>query len=314
MPPPNSEARAAAPTQLKTGTTDPDTAKGIAYALSAFLLWGFAPAFFKLVSELAALDILANRVIWSTLFCAVLMTVARTWRSTWRALTRRVLVTLVVSTALLSCNWLIFIWAILQDQVLQVSLGYFINPLVSVLLGVVALKERLSPWHGLAVALAAAGVLVMSLGQGGVPLLALGLAVSFGIYGYVRKIASIEALGGLFVETLLVVPFAIGYLSWLGLSGRGGFGGPTVELDIYLALTGVMTALPLLLFTAGARRLKLSSIGLLQYLAPSLHFVLAVLFFGEPLTPHTVAAFALIWVGLGVYSYGVMRGRGAGGG
>jgi chloramphenicol-sensitive protein RarD len=206
-----------------------------------------------------------------------------------------------MSASLVACNWFVFIYAVATDQVLEASLGYFINPLVNVLLGMVFLRERLRPWQGVAVLLAAAGTLVLTVSYGRVPWIALVLAFSFGVYGLVRKTVRIESLNGLFVETTLLSPVALGYLLLVGLQGQGRFLAGDAGTSGLLVLAGAITALPLVWFTSGARRLTYTTVGLLQYLAPTLQFLLAVAVYGEPFTMVHLLTFTLIWAGLSIF-------------
>ncbi len=291
----------------------PASPTGIAYALSAFGLWGLFPLYFKAVASVPAPEVLAHRVVWSVVFVGVLLVVFRQWRAVGAALrdprTRR---RLVVSSLLISANWLIFIWAIAHARALEASLGYFITPLVSVLLGRLVLGERLSPMQWVAIALAAAGVTWMLLGVGVMPWVALGLAASFGSYGLVRKIADVAAMPGLFVETLIVMPPALAWLAWLGVDGSGAFGAGSAGFDLLLVAAGLVTATPLILFGQATRRLRLASVGLFQYTVPTMQMLLAVFAFGEPFTAGHGVTFACIWAGLALYSASAWDQRGGG--
>lgn len=276
---------------------------GFLYALAAFGFWGLGPIYFKAVAHVPPLEVLGHRVVWTVVLTALLIAAARDWTTLRRALSsRRVLLTLALSGSLVACNWLIFIHAVVSGQVLEASLGYFINPLLNVLLGMVFLKETLRPWQALAVLLAAAGTANLALSVGSLPLIALGLAFTFGVYGLLRKTVKIEAVNGLFVETTLVLPLALGYLTWIGLRSEGQFvaGGTTTTLLLMAA--GLVTALPLVWFTAGARRLRYGTIGIIQYLAPTLQFLLAVVVFREPFGRAHLVTFGLIWTGLAIYT------------
>lgn len=281
--------------------TADDSHLGAIYAALAFVLWGFNPAFFKFVAHVAADEILAYRIVWAVAFIAILVSFGRRWRAVVRVLgePRRWLMLLVTAT-LLSSNWLVYIWAVNSDQVLETSLGYFINPLLSVVIGMVMLRERLSRVQVAAVVLAAVAVLILTVSFGRLPWISLWLAGTFGVYGYLRKIILIDSLDGLFVETLLMLPVAIGYLLWLGNTATYT---PAADLDLLLLmLTGIMSALPLLWFTAAARRLQLSTVGLFQYIAPSMQFLLAVFVYGETFTRTHMVTFGLIWLALALYS------------
>jgi chloramphenicol-sensitive protein RarD len=276
---------------------------GFLYALAAFGFWGLGPLYFKAVAHVPPLEVLAHRVLWSVVLTALLIALGRDWPALRRALASpRVVATLALTGTLVACNWLIFIHAVVSDQVLEASLGYFINPLLNVLLGMVFLRETLRPRQALAVLLAAAGTANLALSYGKLPLIALGLAFTFGIYGLLRKTVRIEAVNGLFAETTLVLPLALAWLGWLGLRGEGQLvaGGATTTLLLMAA--GPVTALPLVWFTAGARRLRYGTIGIIHYLAPTLQFLLAVAVFREPFGRVHLITFGLIWAGLALYT------------
>ncbi len=276
---------------------------GLLSASGAFLLWGLvAPVYFKLLSSVGPLEIVAHRVVWTVLLVGIVVMATQGPAAVFRAVgSWRRLGVLTVTTALVSANWLIFIYATISGQMLQTSLGYYINPLISVLLGVVFLHERLSRQQLVAVAVAGAGVLSLVLWYGTMPWIALGLALTFGFYALVRKKAAIEPITGLVVETSLLVPLALGYLLWLGADGAFFSGGAGPAL--LLVLSGPVTAIPLVLFMVGAARLKLSTIGLLQYISPTGQLLLGVLAYGEAFTPAHAVAFGCIWVALALYSH-----------
>lgn len=280
---------------------------GTAYALGAYLMWGFFPVFWKALGHVPALEILFQRVIWSALFLAGMVTLTRGWRQV-RALLRtpRQMALLTATTALIGVNWLIFIWAVNADRVLETSLGYFINPLVNVVLGVLFLGERLRRWQTLAVLLAAAGVLNLTAATGVPPWIALTLAVTFGLYGLLRKISPVEPLVGLLVETGIMMPVALAYVLWLQATGTGSFG-LDWGTDALLILGGAVTMAPMIMFNAAARRLRYATLGVLQYLAPSLHFILAVHLYGEPLTAAHLVTFACIWTGIALFAGDAVR-------
>ncbi|MDX1592679.1 MAG: EamA family transporter RarD [Gammaproteobacteria bacterium] len=288
---------------------DPAEARtGALFAAGAFLIWGGFPLYFKLVAEIPAGEVLGHRILGSMLFVALLLSLLGRWREAREgllspSLRRR----LTLSALLISVNWLVFIWAIAHDRVLDASLGYFINPLVNVVLGVLLLGERLRPLQWTAIGLAFLGVANLVWQQGALPWISLVLALSFGSYGLVRKQTSIGALSALFVETLLLAPLAVIYLVYLDLAGAGHFLRGPLATDGLLVLAGVLTALPLLLFGGAARRLRLSTLGLLQYSVPTAQFLLAVFVFGEPFTPGHAATFAIIWTALGLYALDLLR-------
>ncbi len=286
-----------------TAPAGSEAGKGVAYAVAAYGFWGLNPIYFKLVDHVPALEVLAHRVIWSVLFLVVLVALIKSWRKVAAALRdRRTLLLLALSTVIISANWLIYIWAIMVERVLETSLGYYINPLVSVLLGVVVLRERLSLWQGVAVALAAAGVLNLALGAAGFPWVAVSLALTFGVYGLIRKTVAVGSIEGLLIETVFMLPIALAFLIVLALRGGGAFGTVDLSTDILLLLVGAVTMLPLIWFTSAARRLRLATVGFFQYIAPTCHFLLAVFAFGEPFTWTHLVTFVLIWTAVGIYT------------
>ena len=289
----------------------PTTLAGVGYALGAFGLWGAFPLYFKAVASVPAPEVLAHRVVWSVFWVALLLCLVGQWRGVGAALReRRRLGMLTVSSLLIATNWLIFIWAVAADRVLEASLGYYITPLVSVLLGRIVLGERLDRLQWIAVALAGAGVAWTLVGLGSLPWVALGLAATFGSYGLARKVIEVGAIPGLFVETLVIGPVALAYLAWLGWRGSGTFGTAGPGFDLLLVAAGIVTAAPLILFAQAARRLRLASVGLFQYIVPTAQMLLAVFAFGEAFTAAHAVTFGCIWAGLALYSGSAWRGRG----
>jgi chloramphenicol-sensitive protein RarD len=281
---------------------------GTLYAFLAFLAWGFNPVYFKVVKDVPVVEVVAHRVVWAILLLTIVVSIGRRWPSILRALfDRRALATLAASTALLSSNWALYVWAVANARILETSIGYFINPLLSVLLGMVFLGERLNRVQMVAVALAALGVANLTWHYGQLPWIALYLAGSFGLYGLVRKTAPVEALGGLFIETLILLPAALVYLFWLAANGTGTFTRDDLSFDLVLMLAGPVTAFPLLWFAAAARRLRLSTVGFFQYLAPSTQFLLAVFVYGEPFTHAHAVTFPLIWAALALLTVDAVR-------
>lgn len=281
---------------------------GLMLGLAAYLMWGVMPLYFKALTHVPATEIVAHRIVWSVILLAAIATLWRRWPAIAAAFaTPKVVAILTVTALLIAGNWLTYIFAVVTGHVLEASLGYYLNPLVNVLLGVVLLGEKLSRPRIVATALAAGGVAVLALGAGSGLWISLTLAVSFGLYGFVRKVAPVDSLEGLSVETALLAPFAIGWLVWLDRAGTGGFGHFGLGTDVLLMLGGAITAVPLLLFTAAARRLPYSTLGFLQYLAPTLQFLLAVLAFGEPFTTSHLVCFAAIWTALAIFSMDVWR-------
>ena len=288
-----------------------DRKLGALYALCAFGFWGGVPIYFKAVGPAGPFEIVSHRILWSIPFTALLLTVIGGWSGVGKDLrTKGVLGTLFLSAVLVATNWLIFIYAVNTGQVLASSLGYFINPLVNVLLGMIFLKERLRPRQTVAVLLAAAGTINLTVGYGYLPWISLVLPLTFGFYGFLRKTVKIDSLGGLFVETSLLGPLAAAYLIYVGRQGEISFWTAGPKLTLLLALAGVVTSIPLLFFTAGARRLHMATLGLIQYLTPTLHFLLAVAVYGEPFTRTHIVTFGLIWLGLLIFmldSFSVQR-------
>jgi chloramphenicol-sensitive protein RarD len=255
---------------------------GLPLGVSAYLLWGGMPLFFPLLQPAGAVEVVAHRIVWSLLFCLIALTALRQLGDFRDALrSPRALGTLATASVLIVINWIVYVYAVLTDRVLDAALGYFINPIVTVLLGVLVLRERLRPVQWVAIAFGTAAVVVLSTGLGGLPWISLCLALSFGLYGLVKNRVgrTVPALPGLAVETAVAAPFALAYIVWLG--GSGTFTGHGAGHSLLLLSTGIVTALPLLLFSAAARRLPLSVIGMLQYLAPVIQFLVGLLVFEE---------------------------------
>ncbi len=275
--------------------------RGVLYALVAYVMWGLFPIYWKWLHAVPALEILSHRMAWSMVFVFLLLIWKK--KNIWPALRQqpRRMSVFLLTASLLSVNWGLYIWAVNSQRVVDASLGYFINPLVNVVLGVFIFKEHLRPGHWLAVGLAAAGVLYLALQQAGLPWIALVLAVSFSLYGLLRKMAPLNSLEGLAVETALLLPFALLFLISLELNGAGAFAHAAPPATLLLALAGPVTALPLLFFAAGARRIPFSQIGFLQYIAPTLQFLIGVLLFHEPLSATRLAGFSLVWLALLIY-------------
>ncbi|NML07745.1 EamA family transporter RarD [Sphingomonas sp. G-3-2-10] len=286
--------------------TPPRATGGLALGIGAYTFWGILPLYLWLLKSVPAEQVLAQRVLWSVALLAVVILLLRRGRAVLAAARGRTLLLLIGSATMIALNWLIYIWAVQHSHVLEASLGYFINPLVNVALGMMVLGERLRRVQGVAIGIAAAGVTVMAVSDGGAIWIALSLAVTFGLYGLLRKVVAIDALGGLAIETLLLAPFAIALLVYANHSGTNVWG-TSLRLDLLLALAGVVTAAPLLMFAAAARRMPLSTIGLLQYIAPTIQFVLAILVFGEPLRNVHLLTFALIWTGCALYAWDSIR-------
>jgi chloramphenicol-sensitive protein RarD len=281
---------------------------GIASGLSAYALWGLFPLYFPLLEPAGELEIVAHRVLWSLLFVALLLTALRRW-SQVRALAgdRRRLLVLAGAGLLIAVNWLVFVYGVNSGHVVETSLGYFINPLVSVLLGVVVFAERLRPLQWTAVGIAAVAVAVLTVDYGRPPWIALALAASFGLYGLMKKLVRVDAAPGLFVETAIVAVPAAAVLGFLHASGSGSFAAAGPGHALLLASSGIATAVPLLLFAAAARRIPLSTVGLLQYLTPLMQLAIGVFVYDEDMPPARLAGFTIVWVALAVFTADSLR-------
>lgn len=288
------------------------TRAGLMMGVGAYLLWGVLPLYFKAISQVNPAEIVAHRILWSLVFLSALATLWSRWGAIRAAIAnRRVLLTLTATAVLIGVNWLIYIWAVLNGHVLEGSLGYYLNPLVNVLLGVFLLKEKLTRAQIFAVALAAMGVAILAAGAGSGLWISLTLAFSFATYGFLRKVAPVDSLEGLSIETAILAPLALLWVLWLTGQGKGGMGIDTLT-NVLLVMCGAATAIPLLLFTAAAKRLPYSTLGFLQYIAPSIQFMLAVFVFGEKLTTAHLICFAAIWTALAIFTWeGVRLGRAA---
>ncbi len=285
---------------------------GILSAALAFLCWGLFPLYFHAISAVPPLEIMVHRVVWSLLFLLLILGARRQWG--WLGELRRqprVMGSFALSSLLLSGNWLLYIWAVNNGHVIDASLGYFINPLVNVMLGYLVLKERLRPTQWAAIGLAALGVLWLTWQAGHMPWIALLLAASFGGYGLMRKTAALGALEGLSFETMILFPFALGYLGWLSLHGANSFSTAPADATRWLLVAaGPITAIPLLLFASGARKIPLSVLGLLQYIGPTIQMSLGIFFFHEVFTQQRLVGFVLIWSALALYAgEGLLRQR-----
>jgi chloramphenicol-sensitive protein RarD len=290
-------------------TTSDERRAGYLYAFGAFALWGLVlPIYIKALAAVPVAEILAHRVLWASLFALVLLAVLGRLHALRSVLVARSLALLVLSAALVTINWVTYVVGVVNDNLLAASLGYFLNPLVSIALGMVVLGERLRPRQLWACALAALGVLILAAAIRSVPWIALSLAFSFGFYGLVRKIVAVEALVGFTFEVAILAPLAAGYLLWLAAGGNGAFALAAPRLDLLLLGSGFFTALPLVWFAAAARKLPLTTIGLLQFTAPSAAFLLGVFVFGEPFGGAQAACFGCIWLALLLYSLDALMG------
>jgi len=285
--------------------------KGILAAIGAYFLWGILPIYWKLIERIPAIEILGHRMVWSLIFVIILLSFRKQWN--WLGEVRKnpgKYIAFLGSALILGLNWYTYIWAVNSEHIVEASLGYFINPLFSVLLGVIFLKEHLRRWQLAAVLIAFAGVLYLTVQHGQFPWIAITLALTFGFYGLLRKTASLGSLAGLSLEMMIWFVPALAFLIYLNLNGNGSFGHTGVTFDILLSLTGVATALPLLLFAYGAQRIPLYTIGILQYIAPTLQFLIGVFIYNEPFTKTKFIGFLVIWIALFVYSVeGVWKAR-----
>jgi chloramphenicol-sensitive protein RarD len=285
--------------------TDKPSYVGILSGIVAFLWWGFFPLYWNLVPDVPAFEVLAHRVFWSLGFVLIIVVVTRQHHALWQALCNpRIVALSLISAIVIALNWGLYIWAVTRGYVLQTSLGYFINPLLSVLLGVVVLGEKLSSSQILAVTLAGLGCTSMLFLVGEFPWIALLLSSSFAVYGFMRKVSALGSIVGLVLETLLLAPIALAYLWYCNEHGNLSFAHRDVRTDVVLVCAGFATAIPLLLFAESARRIPLSTVGLLQYIAPSCQFILALFVYKENFTRAHFISFALIWAGLLVFTVG----------
>jgi chloramphenicol-sensitive protein RarD len=281
---------------------------GVVSGLGAYALWGLFPLYFPLLEPAGGIEIVAHRVLWSLLFVGLLLTVVRRWGHVLAAVRdRRAVVVLAGAAVLIAANWLVFVYGVNSGQVVETSLGYFINPLVSVLLGVVVFSERLRPVQWAAVGIAAVAVAVLTLDYGRPPWIALSLALTFGLYGLMKKLVAVEAAPGLFLETALVAVPAAVVLGVLHVRGTGTFAQAGPDHAALLVSSGVATAVPLLLFAAAARRIPLSTVGLLQYLTPLMQLAIGVFVYDEPMPPARLAGFVIVWVALAVFTADSLR-------
>lgn len=282
--------------------------RGLAAGIAAFTIWGFFPAYLHPLSGVPPLEIVAHRILWSCLLLlGVLLLRAELGCLTTTIGKPRLLAGLATSALLITCNWLVYVWSVTHHHIVESSLGYYINPLVNVLLGVLVLRERPNAVQWSAIALAAVAVLYLAVEAGRAPWIAFALALSFSLYGFVRKVISVDALPGLATETLLLLPFALGYLAWCEASHVAAFSHDGAAIAALLVGSGILTAVPLFLFAYGARRLPYSTLGVLQYIGPSLQLVCGVLFYHEDFGRSRAAGFVLLWAALVLYAADGLR-------
>ena len=281
----------------------PDARRGLVLGVAAYVLWGLFPLYWPLLEPAGAIEILAHRVIWSSLtMLALILLLRRTPQLLAIGRARRVRLLLTIAAGLISVNWAIYIWGVNNGRVVEASLGYFINPLVTVLMGVLVLQERLRPLQWVAMGIAASAVVVLTLDYGRLPYVALVLALTFGTYGLCKKTANVGATESLAFETAVIAPFALVYLGWLGAAGGSSFGQHGLGHALLFLTTGIVTAVPLICFGAAAVRVSMVSLGLLQYLAPILQFGLGVFWFHEDMPTGRWAGFLLVWVALALFT------------
>lgn len=283
---------------------------GIFFGIGAYGLWGLLPLYFLILAPAGPVEIVANRVLWSLLFCTLLLTVLKSWGPVSRAVrTPRLLGLLTIAALLIAVNWLVYTYGVTSGQAIEASLGYFINPIVSVLLGVIVLREKLRPLQWVAIGMGLLAVVVLAIGYGSVPWIALTLAFSFGLYGFVKKSVGsrVDAVSSLSIETAVLTPIAAGVMVWLSSTGAATLLTEGSGHFWIMAASGVITAVPLIFFGAAARRLPLTTIGLLQYLAPVLQFLLALFVFGEEMPIERWVGFSLVWVGLVLLTIDMLR-------
>jgi len=277
--------------------------RGVLLAVGAYVAWGILPIYWKALQAVPAMQIMCNRMVWSFFFLVLLIGIKKDWTSMRQAVSQpRLLLIYAVAAILLSVNWLVYIWGVNANYVVETSLGYYINPLVSVLLGVIILREKLRSIQWLSIGLAALGVIYLSFDYGSLPWIALVLAFTFASYSFVKKTAPLGSLHSLTLETGIMFAPAVLYLVYAQKHGFGAYGNISTFQTILLVLAGVVTTLPLLMFGSAARTIKLTTLGVLQYISPTIQFVLGVFVFGEPFTPARLVGFAIIWLALVIYS------------
>jgi chloramphenicol-sensitive protein RarD len=282
--------------------------RGVICAASAYITWGVIPIFWKLLDHVGAVEIVVHRIVWTLIFALAALAAWNRLPKLWVAMrSPNALAALTASAVLIAMNWGLFIWAVTADRIIDTSLGYYINPLVSFVLGVVWLGERLTKLQLVAIGLATLGIVNQTVALGYLPWISLVLAVSFGLYGLIRKTVAVESLEGLTVEACILAPISLAYIGYMVASDQGAFTHLSLSTDLMLILAGPLTAIPLLLFAAGARLVRLSTMGFLQYLAPSISLVLAVFLYGEPFTQAHAVTFALIWDALALVSWEAFR-------
>src|SRR6266508_2228368 len=276
--------------------------KGIVNGIAAYALWGFFPIYWKLLHQVPAQQVIGHRISWSFVLLLTFIFLTRQWKEfRSAALQPKIIGIYSIAAVLLTINWLVYVWGVNSGFIVETSLGYFINPLLSVLLGVIFLRERLRPVQWIPVALAAIGVIYLTVVYGRLPWIALSLAFSFGFYGFVKKLAPLGSLYGLTLETGIVFPFALTYLAFIGLNSTGAFLHKGAEIDLLLIGAGIVTTIPLLMFASAARQISLTVVGLLQYIAPTMQFLIGVFLYKEPFDQAHLIGFGIVWIALIIF-------------
>jgi chloramphenicol-sensitive protein RarD len=292
---------------VSAAANDGDARSGVLIGLLAYTMWGVFPIYFKLIESVPPFEVLGHRILWAVPFGALIIAARRQWREVVAALVdRTMLAWLTLAAIFISANWFIYIWAIQNERIFETSLGYYINPLLFVAVGAALLGERLRRLQGVAVALAASGVLFLTFSGGTFPWVALSLAALFTAYGVIRRQIAVGAMPGLFIETAMLLPFAVAWIGWLVLQGEAAISEGSAGLVALLVAGGPITVLPLLCFSVAAKRVSLTTIGFLQFLAPTLQFMVGV-YYGEPLTPARIVCFVCIWTAVLVFSFDALR-------
>jgi len=300
-------AAGAAPASERPRPSDESSIAGLLFGVATYAWWGLQPVYFKLMQQVPPAAMVAHRTTWCALLMVLVLTALRQWPHFFSCLSKRLILLLMCSALLLATNWLFYIVSVVTGRIVETSLGYFINPLFSVLLGIVFLRERPGRLQIAAILTAALGIAYIVCRLTFIPWLAFGVAGTFGLYGLVRKVAHVESLMGLTIETVLLTPLTVGYLAWQAFQGDDLFGGAGTGVRILVLVSGAVTAVPLLFFGAAARRLPLSTLGFLQFVAPSLQLTLAVGLYGEPFSIDHAVSFGFIWAGLILFSVDLIR-------
>lgn len=280
---------------------------GVIYAVAAYTLWGILPIYWKLINSVFSIEILSNRIVWAFVFTVVIVAVTKQWEELKGiAKDKKQIFYIFIASILIAVNWGLYIWAVNSDRIVDSSLGYYINPLFAVALGVLIFKEKLSYWQGIALFIASIGVIIKTLQYGKIPWISLGLAISFGLYGAIKKSVRANSIVGLTLETTMLTPLAAAYIASREISGLGAFGREGAVVIILLIGSGIVTAIPLLLFASGAKRLPMSVIGFTQYISPTISLIIGIFMYNESFTAVDMVAFGFIWAALAIYSFSQM--------